>query len=283
MPADQLHVVFATDDAYAVGVAAAGNSARISLGGKSCDLTFHIIDAGLSPAGRGYLTDALSSAGRVAIHTVPDHLVLSTRRKWWTSAALGRLHLGDVVPDGVRRVIYLDADTLVLGDLTELQAMDLAGNGIGACINEVGPDRSMILGESASVLEHGARPPGYFNTGVLLVDMDLWRACRITEHAKEIFNRYGPDIRYVDQDVLNYLFSGRWTRLPGVWNKLVEHSVHGKFGNGRLDYLTRREGVVHFIGKEKPWRDDFPRNALRRLYAEYVAAGSLPAPPATAA
>lgn len=281
MPTQQLHVVFATDDNYAVGAAVAGNSVRIGLRGRSCDLAFHVVDSGLTPAGRDYLTRALGRAGTVTVHAVADHLQLTHAASHafghWSSATLGRLHLGDVLPDDVRRAVYLDADVLVLGDLTEFHALDLGGNGIGACLDQVTPQRSMVLGERVTVRDHGARSPGYFNAGVLLVDMDVWRRRRITERATEIFRRYGTDLGYVDQDVLNYLFSGRWTRLPGHWNRLVAHD--GAADGGREEHLTRREGVLHFNGVKKPWRDDYPDVALRRLYVEYQQASALPPPP----
>jgi lipopolysaccharide biosynthesis glycosyltransferase len=93
----------------------------------------------------------------------------------------------------------------------------------------------------------------------------------MTERAAELYHRYGHQFRTHDQDVLNILFSGAWTPIPEKWNKLVEHSVHGRFGHGRLDYLTRPEGIVHFIGGVKPWSNDFPANSLRRLSERYAA------------
>jgi lipopolysaccharide biosynthesis glycosyltransferase len=104
------------------------------------------------------------------------------------------------------------------------------------------------------------------------MDMAKWRAENVTEQATEIYARYGDQLRTHDQDVLNIIFSGEWTPFPEKWNKLVEHSVHGRFGNGRLDYLTRPEGLVHFIGGIKPWHDEFPANSLKALYEEYASA-----------
>jgi lipopolysaccharide biosynthesis glycosyltransferase len=272
MSRGRIDVVFAIDGSYAVPAAVVGHSIRAGLRNRSTAVRFHVIDGGLDAAGRRYVASALAEAGDVEVYDVPDRLLLPHRVKHWTSAALGRLHVAAVLPEEVTRAVYLDADTLVLGDLTDLIDVDLGGRAVGAVINEVGADRSWTLADTAVYSDHGAEPPGYFNSGVLLIDMDRWRADGVTEQATRIYQRYGQQLRTHDQDILNIIFSGAWTPIAGEWNKLVEHSVHGRFGNGRLDYLTRREGIVHFIGGVKPWSVEFPPNSLRELYEQYSSA-----------
>lgn len=269
---DYIDIVFAIDGNYAEPTVVVGNSIRANVRAENAPIRFHVIDCGLDAANRGRVEDGLSRAGEVLLHTVANQMRLPRKIKHWTSAALGRLHVGEVLPTDVTRAVYLDVDTLVLGDISELLTVDLAGRTIGASINEVGGDRSWVLGESAIYSDHGAEPPGYFNSGVLVMDMEKWRAQNVTDQATEIYRRYGDQLRTHDQDVLNIIFSGAWTPVPEKWNKLVEHSVHGRFGNGRLDYLTRREGLVHFIGGTKPWHDDFPANSLKALYEQYASA-----------
>ncbi len=266
-----LDVVVAIDSHYAEPTAVLGRSIRAGLRDQATDLRFHVVDSGLDAAGRDLVADALGRVGGVEVYSVSEPMTLPHKIKHWTSAALGRLHIGEVLPAEVTRAIYLDADILVLGDLTELRDVDLAGRTVGASINEVGAERSWVLGDTAVYSDHGAQAPGYFNSGVLAIDMDRWRADDVSGRAARIYETYGAELRTHDQDVLNIIFSGAWTPVPAKWNKLVEHSVHGRFGNGRLDYLTERDGLVHFIGGTKPWHDDFPPNALRALYEEFAA------------
>jgi lipopolysaccharide biosynthesis glycosyltransferase len=268
--AREVDVVFAIDENYAVPAVTVGKSIRANLRDPGTGVRFHVLDSGLGTCGRRCVADGLGAVGDVDFYTVAEPMLLPHKVKHWTSAALARLHVGSVLPAEVTRVVYLDVDTLVLGDLTELLDSDLAGCTVGASINEVGGDRSWILGDTAVFSDHGAKAPGYFNSGVLLIDMEKWRADGVTEQATQLYERYGHELRTHDQDLLNVIFSGAWTPIPEKWNKLVEHSVHGRFGNGRLDHLTRREGIVHFIGGTKPWHPEFPPNALRALYEEYT-------------
>ncbi|GLZ38117.1 glycosyltransferase family 8 protein [Actinokineospora sp. NBRC 105648] len=275
MPNPQQHgahaeIVFAIDDNYVRPAAVAARSIRAGLRDPAARPRFHIIDGGLSAAGRTEVAERVGAHGDVLVHRLTDMVRLPQEMiKHWTSSALGRLYVGDVLPADVHRAVYLDVDTLVLGDLTELLDVDLGGRTLGASLNEVGGERSWRLGETAVYSDHGAEAPGYFNSGVLLIDVDRWRADGVTARAVELYRRYGDQFRTHDQDVLNILFSGDWVPFPEKWNKLVEHSVHGRFGNGRLDYLTEPDGLVHFIGGVKPWHDEFPPNSLRALYREY--------------
>lgn len=271
-----LNIAFSIDDTYAFGAAVTARSIWLNLCDKSTRLTFFVLDAGLSQSGRSYISDALHIFGDVRLCDVPDRLILSEGNGWWTSATLGRLHLERIIPEDVRKVVYLDADTLVLEDLTRLLDSELDGNGLGAVTNEMSPSRAFTIEGGvlkSSVL--GAKAPGYFNGGVLLIDMQVWRAIGVAERAMQLWRTFGPEFAVVDQDVLNLLFAGKWTSLPPRWNKFVEHSRHGKYGKSRLRYLTRPEGIVHFIGQAKPWQDAFPRNSLHALYSKYSLASPI--------
>ncbi|MER8072275.1 glycosyltransferase family 8 protein [Streptomyces sp. NPDC094034] len=270
MTDQDLHVAFCIDDGYASGAVVTARSIQVGLRPERCDVTFHVLDGGLSVSGREHVRRALAAFGTVTLHSVPDLLALSYQRKWITTPAVGRLYLEQVLPKDVGRVVYLDADTLVLEDLAALSDFDLEGRGVGAVSNEAGPDRSVVLTDVAVQREHGAKPPGYFNSGVLLVDLDLWRAEQVTEQAMRLFHQYRSSLRSVDQDILNIIFEGSWTKLPGRWNKQIDNPRLGRFGEGRLDYLVQREGIVHYTGETKPWHTGFPSSPLLELYEEYA-------------
>ncbi|WP_405008968.1 glycosyltransferase family 8 protein [Kitasatospora sp. NBC_01539] len=272
MERHDIHVVFAVDDNYATAATVVARSIRAGLRDADRGIVFHVIDSGLTPESTDRLQESLCALGTALVHTVPDRLEMAVPRKHWTAATLHRLHIAEVIPADVDRVIYLDVDTIVLDDLAELYDIDLAGRPIGAVINEVAPARLLTLdGTTASLSQTGAKPPGYFNAGVLVIDMLQWRAEDITARSLHIYRTYGKDIPTLDQDILNHLFAERWLPVPSKWNKLIEHPVHGRFGQGRMEYLTRREGIIHYIGGDKPWSDDFPDNALRQVYRSFSA------------
>jgi UDP-glucose:(glucosyl)LPS alpha-1,3-glucosyltransferase len=267
----ELHVAFTIDDKYARGAVVTAHSVRASLRDRDARVVFHVVDCDLSDDVRDRLAQALGREGTVAFHTVPNRLRMPVPRMWLSDASVARLHLGEVMPADVCRVLYLDTDVLVLEDITEMVGTDLKGNALGAVLNGFAPTRSMVITEEgAKQVPTGAPPPGHFNSGVLLIDLPRWREERIQDQLFDLHARYGRDVSHVDQDFLNHVFAGRWTPLPERWNKLIDHPVHGKFGNNRLDWLTRSEGILHYIGAVKPWDEEFPPNALLDLYQEYA-------------
>ncbi|HEV3352831.1 MAG TPA: glycosyltransferase family 8 protein, partial [Acidimicrobiales bacterium] len=120
--------------------------------------------------------------------------------------------LPQLVPEA-SRVLYLDADLLVTGPLDDLVATDLAGAPLAAVANVV------PLYERARIQALGiANPLRYLNSGVLLLDLDWWRAHDATETLFATALARADEITYADQDTLNIVFDGRWHALHPRWN-----------------------------------------------------------------
>ena len=168
-----------------------------------------------------------------------------------TPAAYDRLLLGDVLPADVSRVLYLDSDIVIAGSIAELWNLDLGGNVVGAVASE----------------EHRAGAPGrlgladgehYFNSGVLLIDLERWRRDRVG-HAALAFARDEPHrITWHDQCALNFVLRGRWLALDRKWN--LQPPAIGPF-TAYLYPVPSEEGlerlrgavVIHFTTVAKPW------------------------------
>jgi len=266
-----LHVMLAIDDRYVGGAAVVAHSIRRALRDPAANLVLHVVDCHLSEDARATVAGRLGRYGEVHLRPAPGRFRLRGEdRLWYSDAAQARLEVTTIIPPDVPRVLYLDSDVLVLEDITALYTADLRGGALGAVLNGFAPSRSIeFTGDGVRQLPTGATPPGHFNSGVLLMDLERWRDEDITGQAMSLYRRFGAGTTHFDQDLLNHLFAGTWVPLDKRWNKVIAHPVLGDFGAGRLDELTRREGIVHYIGRVKPWHDEFPDNALKQLYAEY--------------
>ena len=71
---------------------------------------------------------------------------------------------------------------------------------------------------------------GYFNAGVLLVNLRYWRENNLSESFFEIINKYPERLRYHDQDVLNIVLKEIKLTLPLKYNV-----QHGYFLQGPVD------------------------------------------------
>jgi len=157
-----------------------------------------------------------------------------TRSKWPLSSA-ARFQLAEILPAAVGRCIYLDIDVLVGTDLAELFELDLQGRPLGMALNSEMPefDRAYVGGL-------GLDPDRYGNAGVLLIDVDAWRAEHAAKGLIDTGRRLPPDVWFFDQDMLNSYFKDRFLPLEARWN----FRDAGVAPDGRIQ---------HFAGSPKPW------------------------------
>ncbi|MCP8883170.1 glycosyltransferase family 8 protein [Devosia sp. XJ19-1] len=160
----------------------------------------------------------------------------------WPKVVYARMLLPGLLPQEVERVIYLDCDMLVRAPIEELYDIDLAGKPLGAVRDALAPfipmRRDMI--QNADLFD-GADP--YFNSGMLVIDLDLWRQMDLRAEIDALAKRGILAKLYFDQDLLNLIFRDKWQALPWRWNTIDAHEAHEA-----LD-----PAILHFTKPAKPW------------------------------
>ena len=164
-----------------------------------------------------------------------------------------RLFLSELLPNDINRVLYLDGDIIVTDSLNELWVTDIHDKAIAAV-----PDSYNNKIEHYNRL-HYPQPMGYFNAGVLLINLDYWR----TNNVVSAFCQYAsarPDSLYChDQDILNYVFRESKITLPLRYNMLneywfdIRHSVVSWEFDNQMRYGQQRPAIIHYTGLPKPW------------------------------
>lgn len=178
--------------------------------------------------------------------------------------ALGKFLLPQLAPEE-DRLLYLDADIIVQDDISELFEQRLDGF-VAGVVRDSGTmwNRSPVA----------AKLPFYFNSGVMLLNLELMRELGMSERlvaAKKSL----ADVKLVDQDAFNVAFEGLVRLLPIRYNSLLLNLNHfvGRFSMGQLnDFyaesllddgrpqrysclydLYDHAKIIHFASKEKPW------------------------------
>lgn len=179
-------------------------------------------------------------------------------------AAMLRLGMHNWLPPNCQKVIYLDCDLVVLDDIANLLSFDMQGAPIACVANLQGTDQSRM----------GLGYQHYFNSGVLLVDLERWKARNVLDQVERILKQHDYTLNYPDQDALNLIFQD-WYRLPMRWNMqpyaypAVEKKVaHYADWQKELELAIREPAVIHFIGARKPWHTN-SRHPLAYLYQHY--------------
>lgn len=165
-----------------------------------------------------------------------------------------RVILPDLLPD-LDRVLWLDADTLVLDSIAPLWELELGEAPLAACPNPVLYSFRSLIDE----LEIEDRSK-YFNSGVMILDLAKLRSEGSTGLLTEIGHKYRQWIRFADQDVLNVAYINRYKPLNMKWNVLTHSYLNVPetvrvFGRTEYRAAIARPSVVHFTGnlRYKPW------------------------------
>ncbi len=118
----------------------------------------------------------------------------------------------------VPRLMYLDCDVLVFRDLFELFDIELARGKVIAAVRD---SETSSLAEDSRMIADAVKVPAegtYFNSGVMLMNLDELRRQHFFECAVEFLNMWKGNYRFHDQSAINFLLQGQIEELPEYWN-----------------------------------------------------------------
>ena len=168
-----------------------------------------------------------------------------------------RLLAGQLLPGEVKRILYLDPDILVLNPLRPLWELELDGNLFAAAAHTGKTE----LANNVNRLRLGTRHD-YYNSGVLLMDLE---ACRARVDPESLFRyvlEHGKEMLLPDQDLLNVLYGEQILPLAdAVWNyDARNYNTYRMASSGLcdMDWVMRHTAVLHLCGKAKPWKPGEP-------------------------
>ena len=155
------------------------------------------------------------------------------------------------------KVLYLDCDLAVRGDVAELYNMDIGDHYVGMVNNTVRTSFKNYVEETL-----GLPVDDYYNSGVILFNNEAYIKARVKEKCIDFINR-DRDLLCPDQDAINVCCRGHICRLPDEWNFQWHHMIPGvEIGGFTSDYKERYEKVlkkgakiIHYTSYKKPWNE----------------------------
>lgn len=261
---EQITVVCGADENYAIPMAVTLYSALANLeNSRTCDI--YVLDGGVRPASKERLKRVISTTpATTELHwmsideTKIQHL---PTRDWISAAAYSRLLIPELLPNEKKKAIYLDSDLQVESSLSDLWTMDFDGCAVMATQAYGTPYVSSKRGLTDYVeLGIPAEAP-YFNSGVLVLNLEKWRQNGISQSVID-YRLANNEDHTVDQGALNAVLSDDWKQLDLKWNVMShlvnfeewpESSFKEKVRK-RRDELMQEPNIYHFAGGSKPWQ-----------------------------
>lgn len=177
-------------------------------------------------------------------------------RDYYTCTTYFRVFIAGMFPQ-YDKALYLDCDTVVLGDVSELYSYDLGDNLIGGAPCE-GVNSFDVYKRYVAEVD-GLNPDYFFNAGVILMNLKSFREEGFYEQFADLLKKYKFTV-IQDEDYLNVLCQDRILQLPRTWNKAPVG----------MDVLPEKDlKLVHFLMTWKPWHyGDIPYQEYFWRYAE---------------
>ncbi len=253
-----VHIAIAFDQNYLDPFEVLLSSLLINNGNHVCHL--HLIAPDLSQERKGAIIRRIKDQKwSVIFYEFSDvRLNQFTLGTSWTKAAYYRLYFPLLISEEVTKLIYLDTDTLVVGDIMKLYSIDMGNYPLAAVYDNYVKTQPLI-----GITHEGE----YFNSGVLLIDLKKWRTQGISELVFEYLLKFPERIRFVDQCGLNAVLKDNWKCLDPKFNLLYTY-VPNEATKREIKKFIKDKIIVHFT-LQRPW-NMLCKSRLRFLYFDYL-------------
>lgn len=182
-----------------------------------------------------------------------------------TVAIYVRLFLTEFFDESVSKALYLDSDLVVRRDISPLWNTDIGSYALAAVRDHPA---------SRCLLEPPIPPKRYFNSGVLLVNLDRWRRSGAPEHLIQFAEKHRSKLLSHDQDVLNGVYSSETYLLGLEWNFQARYAdcTADELWMKPEEFAGARDNpaIIHFSTKYKPWNYGV-KVPHQELYFQYLA------------
>ncbi len=251
--AARMDIAFCVNDRYAEYIGVTVRSICDTQTGS--EVVIHVLSDALSDRRRRVLEEIVAPFGNIKINFyIVDDSVLRGLKDTWSIYTWYRVLLPGLLPAEVHRVLYLDTDTLVTGDLSELFSMDMTGIAI-ACATDI-----MSFDDEAFIRCGFPKEKIYVCAGVMLMNLDFWRDGNLSERIIKYGFEHDAEIRFPDQDTINILCQDTKTVLPmkyGIQESFFrDERLYSRQWRGQMLECVEDPRIVHYAGCA-PWIKEF--------------------------
>lgn len=219
---------------------------------KDYQYVIHILNTNICDEMKKAVKDMENDNFTIRFEDVTDYLTsISDKlplRDYYSKTTYFRMFIAEMFPE-YEKAIYIDSDTVVPGDISELYFHDLKDNYVGAA-NEQVMIQENVYGEYVEKVL-GIDRYHYFNAGLLLINCEQFRENHVLDQFVDLLHTYNFVVTQ-DEDYLNLICKDKVLWLEQPWNTEV-------FGD--IAYPESEFKMIHYIMVSKPWHYEDARYA----------------------
>ena len=240
-------VFFSTDDNYVPYLVVALQS-LVENSKNKYNYEINILNTGINNENKKALKDFEKSNIHIKFVDVSIKIksiykkLVAQLRDYYSPSIYYRLFIPTLFPK-YKKALYLDCDIVILDDIAKLYNTDLKGNMIGATVDQVVSVNEDFKYYTDNAL--GVENTKYFNSGVILMDLDKFRAADVENKFIYLLNNYNFGSVAPDQDYLNVLCKDRVLYLDKGWDKMPIPDA---------EFNIKDLKLVHYNMFQKPWK-----------------------------
>lgn len=188
--------------------------------------------------------------------------------KRWPHETFYRLMVAKLLPESVERILYLDGDIIIHGNIDELYNTDFQGNLFVGC-TQVNKFLNFF-----NCLRLTAFPGyKYVNAGVMLMNVTELRKVMDLDKMAKFIRRNAIRLNMLDQDVLFKFFGNKMLLVDRYKYNLADRHItqynkKHKKNPIDLEWVEKNNVIIHYLGRNKPWKDDY-KGILKDYYTKY--------------
>ena len=211
---------------------------------KENHYTVYVLHTGITSAMMEKLYELQDENFTVIFRDVTDYLYsISDKlpiRDYYSKTTYYRVFIAEMYPE-YDKAIYIDSDTVVQGDISELYDTDIDDCYVGACHEQV----MVQVDEFGTYVERviGIDRNNFFNAGLLLINCVEFREHMVLDKFVHYLKQYTFVVTQ-DEDYLNLICKDRVFWLDQRWNTEVF---------GEIPYPAEEAKMIHYIMVNKPW------------------------------
>lgn len=275
---DPIVILSAADDNFAMPLGVMIHSVLKNIDPEAI-LHFYVLDGGIREDNRRRLQRVFQHHGEKDRHKLewidPDisSIEYLPSHEWMSEATYLRLLIPEILPTGWEKVIYLDCDLVLEADIAQLWNHSVTDTVLWAARDVLIQTLAHPKGVEHYELLGGRDDSPYFNSGVLLINVNRWRSEKISEQAIDYLLKNRETFKLHEQEALNAVLIGKWRELDPRWNQQVSIFQFNTLPASEFteeikkmyDDLVSDPFIIHYLSPSKPWHFDCIHPVLDRF------------------